>query len=273
MVVSQSAVAAQGYYVSHVDETIYSVEELAYICIHKGYALDREFPCKKLVQWIEEQCGCEELAYRLDSVLKKAGAETEFVELILRFVGYVPEIQIAHILAEISQGLGLSGLQREKLDADNMYRCRKYVQAAQAYEALLRVIPEGEFMLRADCYYNLAAAKAQMFLYEQALDALEASYRLYPTQEVLLTWLATARIFYPEKQYLELIADRKDLYDLSLEVEEQRKHIDEVMPMTMEGLELEKLREWSQYGGRDGYYTASGRVLKALCRDYRRYYD
>lgn len=273
MVISQSAIAGEGYYVPQVNETIYSIEELAYLCIHKGYALDKAFPCKELVQWVDEQCGCEDLAYRLDDILKQTGEQTDFIETILRFVGYISEGEISQVLEEISKGLGLSGFERMKLEADNLYRSQSYVQAANAYEELCKVLPKAETGLRLSCCYNLAAARAQMFWYEQALDALDEAYRLQPSEDILLTWLATARMCYPEKQYLELVSDRSDLYELSLQVEEQRKYVEQIMPMTMEGLELEKLREWIEYGSRDGYYVASGRVLKNLCKEYRRYYD
>ena len=174
---------------------------------------------------------------------------------------------------EISEGLGMSGYERKKQEADQLYQQKRYNKAALAYEALADILPEGELTMRAACYYNLAAAKAQMFLYEQALDALEASYQIMPTEDTLLTWLAAARMLYPENQYLEMISGREDLYDLSLQLEEKMKGIEATVIKTGEGQELEKLREWMQYGGEDGYYIASSRVLKALCEEYRSYYD
>ena len=273
MIISQSLIAATGYYIPQVDTTVYSVEELAYLCMYKGYALDGDFACKKLVQWIDEQCQCEDLAYRLNAILKEKGDEGAFVETILRFVGYVSEGEISRIIQDISEGLGLSGYERKKLDADALYQQKRYTQAALAYEALLDILPEGEIAMRAACYYNLAAAKAQMFLFDQALDALEASYQLSPTEETLLAWLAAARLLYSEKQYLEMISAREDLYDLSLQVEEKVKNIEATIIKTGDGQELEKLREWMQYGGEDGFYVASGRVLKSLCEEYRGFYD
>lgn len=273
MIISQSLIAAQGYYIHQVDATVYSIEELAYICMYKGYALDSDFACKKLVQWIDEQCGCEDLAYRLNAVLKEKGGEEAFVQTILRFVGYVSEGEISRIIKDISEGLGLSGYERRKQDADLLYRQKRYVQAAAAYEELLEIMPEGEIGMRAACYYNLAAARAQLFLYEQVLDALEISYRLEPAEDTLSAWLTVSRIYYPEKQYLEMISDREDLFQLSLKVEERMKEIEAMVIRTEEGQELEKLREWMQYGGEDGYYVASGRVIKELCEVYRGYYD
>lgn len=273
MIISQSLIAAEGYYIHQVDTTVYSIEELAYICMYKGYALDSDFACKKLVQWIDEQCGCEDLAFRLSAALKEKGEEEAFVENILRFVGYVSEGEISRIIKDISEGLGLSGYERKKQDADLLYRQKRYVQAAAAYEELLEVLPDGEIGLRAACYYNLAAARAQMFLYEQALDALEVSYRLEPAEETIFAWLTAARLLYPEKKYLEMISDREDLYQLSLKLEEKMKEIEATVIKTEEGQELEKLREWMQYGGEDGYYVASGRVIRELCEEYRGYHD
>ena len=110
-------------------------------------------------------------------------------------------------------------------------------------------------------------------MYEQALDDLEASYQLELTEEPLLTWLATARMLYPESQYVEMISGREDLYSLSLELEEKIKNIEAAIITTGDGQELEKLREWMQYGGEDGFYVASGRVLRGLSEEYRGYYD
>lgn len=273
MIISQSAIAAEGYYIPQVDATVYSVEELAYLCMYKGYALNSDFACKRLVQWIDEQCQCEELAYRLNNILKEKGDECAFVEHILRYVGYVPEGEISRIIQEISEGLGLSGFERKKKEADLLYQQKRYVQASFEYEALLEILPEGEISMRSACYYNLAATKAQLFLYEQALDALEASYQLSPTEDTLLAWLAAARMMYSEKQYLEMISGREDLYELSLQLEDKIKNIEATIIKTGDGQELEKLREWMQYGGEDGYYVASGRVLKTLCEEYRGYYD
>lgn len=51
------------------------------------------------------------------------------------------------------------------------------------------------------------------------------------------------------------------------------KEIEATVIKTEEGQELEKLREWMQYGGEDGYYVASGRVIRELCEEYRGYHD
>jgi len=272
LIISQSQIAAEGYYIPQVDVTVYSVEELAYLCMHKGYALDSDFACEKLVNWILERCCCEELGYRLGAILEDKGDRNAFVETILRFVGYVSEGEIERIMRDISEGLSLSGFERKKLNADMLYRHGEYMQAVKAYEELLRIAPQAETGLRAACYYNLAAARAQMFLFEEALNALEASYKLQKAEETLLAWLAVSRLHYPEKQYLEIVAGREDLYQLSLRLEEEIKQTEANVITAGSGQELEKLREWMQYGGEDGYYVASGRVLKALCEEYRNYY-
>lgn len=269
MIISQSFIASEGYYIHQADVTIYSVEELAYLCVYKGYVLDREFVCKELVQWIFEECGCEDLAYKLDMVLKEDAGQQAFVETILRFVGYVSEKEIASVMKDISQGLHLSGFERKKQEADLLCEKKQFLQAAYAYEALLDVLPEGEFRLRADCYYNLAVAKAQMFLYEQALDDFEKSYQLLSEEDTLFAWLSAARLCYTQQQYLEIISQKEELYQISLRLEERIKEIEVNFTSSKEGQELEKLREWLQYGGEEGYAIASGRVLKTLCEEYK----
>lgn len=272
MIYCQSAIAEEGYYVQQLKATIYSIEELAYLCTHKGYCLDRDFVCKKLVQWVEEQCKCEELAYRLQAVLRDNGDKTAFVEAILRYVGAVSEGEIACILQDVSEGLNLSGYERRKAEADTLFYQKRYVQAATAYEALIELLPVSEQQLLADCYYNMAVSKAQLFLYEQAMDAFEASYQVVPSEDTLYAWLKAARMFYPENQYLEIIGGREDLYELSLGLEEQIKDIEANFYLDENSKELEKLKEWLDYGSKDGYRVASSRVLRALSEEFREYY-
>ncbi len=273
MIHCRSAIAQVGYYVHQLDTTIYSIEELAYLLAHKGYSLDSDFVCKKLVQWVETECQCEELAFRLQTILRDKGDKSAFVEAILRFVGCASESEIERILQDISEGLNLSGYERRKAEADALFCQKRYVHAAAAYEALIEMLPVGEQELLAICYHNLAVSKAQLFLYEQAMDAFEASYQIIASEEALFAWLKAARIYYPEKQYLEMIGGREDLYELSLILEEHIKDIEAAWVTNENGKELEKLREWMEYGGKDGYHVATGRVLRELCEEYREYYN
>lgn len=272
MIISQSEITSTGYYIEQTDCTVYSVEELAYVCRYQGYALDGDFACKALVSWIRQDCGCQELAHHLELVLKEKGSKEVFVEHILRFVGYISEEEIQHIIKEIAHGMGMTGYEKKKQDADRLYQQKAYVQSAAAYEELLELLPKREKELRAACYYNLAAGRAQMFLYEQALDALEHAYKLVPDEDTLFAWLTVARLHYSEQQYLDMICDREDLFELSLKLEERMKDAETQVVKTEAGKELEQLREWMQYGSDEGYYAASGRLIRELCDTYKEYY-
>lgn len=272
MIYCQGMVATNGYYVQQLNTTIYSVEELAYLCAHKGYRLDSDFVSKDLAAWVMEECGCEDLAYRLQTILREKGDKTAFVEAILRFVGATPETEIEHILQDISAGLNLSGYERRKVDADNAFYQKQYEKAITMYEALISLLPVSEEELLANCYYNLAVTKAQLFLYAEAMEAFEASYEVLPIEETLFAWLKAARMYYPENQYLEIVGGREDLYDLSLRLEEHIKDIESNFVTNEEGRELEKLNEWMQYGGKEGYRVASSRVLRDLCEAFREYH-
>ena len=273
MIYCQGAIATNGYYVAQLNTTIYSIEELAYLCAHKGYRLDSDFVCKELVNWVLEECDCEELAYRLQAILREKGDKTAFVEAILRFSACVKETEIEHILQDIAAGLNLSGYERKKLDADNAFYQRQYAKAATLYEALIEILPVSEEELLANAYYNLAVTKAQMFLYAEAMEAFEASYQILATEDTLRAWLKAARMYYPENQYLGILGGREDLYALSLELEEEIKNVEANFIVNEESQELEKLNEWLQYGGKEGYRVASARVLRDLCETYREYHN
>ena len=273
MIYCQGTIAMNGYYVAQLNTTIYSIEELAYLCAHKGYRLDSDFVSRELVEWIMEECGCEELAYRLQNILHEKGDKTAFVEAILRYVATISETDIEHVLQDIASGINMSGYERKKMDADAAFYEKKYVKAVSLYEDLIEALPVSEEEMRANCYYNLAVTKAQMFLYEEAMEAFEASYQILATEDTLCAWLKAARMYYPENQYLEIVGGREDLYELSMALEEQIKDVEAHFVSSEEGRELEKLRDWMQYGGVEGYRVASLRVLRELCEAFRAYHQ
>ena len=119
----------------------------------------------------------------------------------------------------------------------------------------------------------LADYATYMSKYAEAMEAFEASYQIFPTEETLYSWLKAARLYYPDNQYVEIIGDREDLYELSLSLEEQIKDIEANFVTNEEGRELEKLNEWMQYGGKEGYRVASTRVLRDLCETFRAYHN
>lgn len=273
MILSEGRIAENGYYIAQADITVYSVEELAWVCAHKGYTLNKEFASEKLVAWIREECEAEVLAGRLNSIRAEHDDTDLFVEAILRYTACYSERQIEKILKDISEGLGMSGYEHKKQEADRLYENRRYAGAVKAYQELLELLPEGEQVLRAAVYYNLGAAKAQLFLFEEAMEAMERSYELAPEKGTLFGWLAAARMGYSEKDYLALISNREDLYELSLELEEEMKKNEITLLKNGAGKELEKLREWMQYGGEEGYYVASGRMLRELCAEYKSFFQ
>ena len=107
MIYCQGLVANNGYYVEQLNTTIYSVEELAYLCAHKGYRLNSDFVSEELVEWIMNECGCEDLAYRLQMIWRDKWDKATFVEAILRYVAMVSETEIERILQDISAGLNV----------------------------------------------------------------------------------------------------------------------------------------------------------------------
>ena len=66
--------AEKPYFIDKFYINVYSVEELCYILVEKAQMLDPEIMQRDLVQWLDEQCGLNQLAHALYSLLNQNGS-------------------------------------------------------------------------------------------------------------------------------------------------------------------------------------------------------
>ncbi len=64
--------AEKPYFIDKFYINVYSVEELCYILVEKAQMLDPEIMQRDLVQWLDEQCGLNQLAHALYSLDRKS---------------------------------------------------------------------------------------------------------------------------------------------------------------------------------------------------------
>ena len=73
---------------------------------------------KHLPEWLREQCGLPELADRLTLAMKKGIQAGEFVDIIIDYVNYCTEAEIARMDEILKSNAGLNDFERKKKQAD-----------------------------------------------------------------------------------------------------------------------------------------------------------
>ena len=209
------------YYMEKFYVNLYSAEELCYLLVEKAELLDQDVMQRELVQWLDEQCGLNQLAHTLYSLLNQNGSTVAFVGTILEYVNLYPSEVVAQTEQIIRNNEGLNPFERDKAKADYMLQNRKYFTALKRYYSLLARIPETDNLLRAKILHNMGVASAKLFLFGQAADRFLEAYETDGNEESLESYLASMRMHCDDKDYVAYIAEHPEYHDVSLRVERQ----------------------------------------------------
>lgn len=266
------------YYLEKFYVNLYSVEELCYVLVEKAELLDRDIMQRELVRWLEEQCGLNQLAHTLYSLLNQNGSTVAFVGTILEYVSLYPEEVTARTEQIIRDNEGLNPYERGKAKADYMLQNKKYFTAYKQYYTLLDRIPQTENLLRAKILHNMGVTCAKLFMFKQAAEMFSQAYEEDANEESLELYLAALRMHYDDKDYVDYIAGHPEYHNVSLRVERQMERAFGQFEGTDENRMLFTLQVFKEEGsGTAGsdvqYYQEIEKLTTGLKEAYRDMYN
>lgn len=266
------------YYMEKYYVNLYSVEELCYLLVEKAELLDQDVMQRELIRWLDEQCGLSQLAHTLYSLLNQNGSTVAFVGTILEYVNLYPVETVARTEQVISDNEGLNPYERGKAKADYMLQNKKYFTALKQYYGLLERIPDTDSPLRAKILHNMGVACANLFMFGQAADRFYGAYETDGNEESLELYLASLRMHYDDKDYVEYIAEHPEYHNVSLKVERQMNRAYGQFEGTDENRMLFTLQVFKEEGsGTAGsdvqYYQEIEKLTTGLKESYRDMYN
>lgn len=268
--------AEEPYFVDKFYVNLYSVEELCYLFVEKAELLDQDVMQPGMVRWLDEQCGLNQLAHTLYTLLNQKGSTVAYVGTILEYVNLYPEEVIARTEEIIKSNEGLSPYERGKAKADYLLQNRKYHAALEQYYSLIAQIPETDRILRAKIMHNMGVVYAGLFMFRQAADWFMQSYQLEQDRESLMSYLAALRMHYQDKDYITFISEHPEYHDASLKVEKQIEQAAGQFEGTDENRMLFTLQVFKEEGNTNlgstaPYYNEIEKLTAGLKEKYREY--
>lgn len=265
------------YYMERFYVNLYSVEELCYLLVEKADLLDQDVMQRELVQWLDEQCGLDQLAHTLYSLLNQNGSTVAFVGTILEYVNLYPMEVVEHTEQIIRDNEGLNPYERGKAKADYMLQNGKCFTALKQYYNLLAQIADTDSLLRARILHNMGVAYAKLFLFGRAADRFLEAYGNDRDEESLALYLAALRMHYEDKDYLDYIAKHPEYHDVSLKVERQMERAYGQFEGSDENRMLFTLQVFKEEGSAAGsdirYYQEIEKLTARLKEAYRDMYS
>ena len=268
--------AGKPYFVEKFYVNLYSVEELCYLLVEKAEMLDPEIMRRDLVQWLDEQCGLNQLAHALYSLLNQNGSTAAFAGIILEYVNLYPADVVSRTEEIISNNEDLSPWERQKAKADYMLLHERFYGALKQYHSLLTQVPETNRPLRSQVLHNMGVAYAKLFMFRQAADRFLQAYEADGVEDSLALYLASVRFYSQDKEYISFIADHPEYHNASLRVERRMEQAAGQFEATDENRMLFTLQVFKEEGsstaGNDTpYYEEIEKLTNELKERYREY--
>lgn len=209
------------YYFERVRTHVWNVEELCYFVRENAWLLEPSVLGRELAAWVGEQCNLPELSRALLAAIKKEDPVQAFVRALFLYTGYCSMEEADQVEKILRVNESSSALERAKARGDYFLESKKYVLALQEYETLLQGLTGMEPGFLGRVYHNCGVVQAQLFLFDQAADCFERSWKLTRDKESARQFLAAKRFALSEQEYVDFLAQRPDLYEASLALEER----------------------------------------------------
>lgn len=268
--------AEKPYFVDKFYINLYSVEELCYLLVEKAESLDPEIMQRELVQWLDEQCGLDQLAHALYSLMNQNGSTAAFVGIILEYVNLYPVDVVSRTEETIRGNEGRSPQERQKSKADYMLQNGRYYGALKQYYALISRGTEMDKTLSAQVLHNMGVAYARLFMFRQAAERFLQAYETDGAKESLSLYLTSVRMYSEDKDYIAFIAEHPEYHNASLQVERRIEQAGGQFEATDENRMLFTLQVFreegsSTAGNETPYYQEVERLTSELRERYREY--
>lgn len=265
------------YFIPGLEINVYCMEELCYCMRENAFLLDLSLMEDGLIEWIERECGLKELAGALHPLLHKKGSLSSFAVMILEFVGFYDGEAIYEVEQALKQGAGLSGIEKRKSQVDYLVRKKKYKDALDGYDLLLKrweeQETEGNVLPAASCLaailHNKGVAFAGLMQYDMAAEFFKLAYERDKREDYYIDYLAAKRMHLTEDDYVAFAAGISENYQHTLELEKRMERFREEWELQPEYLQLYNRRECRAGGDVKKYYEESDRLVQLLKDNYR----
>ncbi|MCR5304673.1 MAG: hypothetical protein K6E33_08940 [Lachnospiraceae bacterium] len=251
---SAGKTAERPYFYEKMQVNVFTLEELCFCICSSARFLDKNFPDRELIEWIENDIELPELCEAL-SLYDGRGNRKDTAtcaRIILDFAGLQSREEIGDIVASISESLSLS-LEKKKLSAaDHIFRHGRYHIARRLYDMLYESLPEEDLENRALCLSGAGKCYGMFFFYKEAADCFLKAYNLTKDKEDLIRYLSAMRLYLPDERYLDLLTEHPDYYEYSIESEKRIRNASQDYETSEDHKRLEKIMALSSFHSEDG---------------------
>ena len=262
-------VARNPYYFEKVYANLYSIEELCYVLYENAFLIDKDILDKKLVEWIDRECGLTVLARNLYMLINTNALPGSFVGTILEYVGYYTADEIEKAESILRMNVSMNVFEKWKAKADFLYENKHYYLALKEYEHVLAGLDDDENDLRSRIYNNMGVTYMALRVYDAAVDCFKKAYEINNDETAFKHLLTAERMRLSENDYIKLIADSEDAYRMSIPIEGEMEEYKAEFDASDKAKHLKDLFELKEQKDAALYYEEITVMTQNLKEEYR----
>lgn len=247
---------------------VFCIEELCYVLKSNAILLDEDIVNRKLVKWIDMECGLEDLAASLYGMVNQKCSVSAFVTTIFEYTGYYDAGTIRKVEHTLKEGASLSGNERKKAQIDYELRQGKSSIAAVEYDLLLEQLDDKEKQLQGKLLHNKGVALARNYAYGLAAQNFLKAYELSANEESYMQYLSAKRMELGDDGYIQFVAAHPEVYEKSLELEKRIKEAILKWNDNDSNKKYEQLIRWKT-SNTSLYYEEVERIVRGMKEEYR----
>ena len=265
----QVAYSKTPYMTKEACVNIYSIEELCYFIYNNVYLLDNSFVSDELISWIKDCVQLPKVAGAIEGIKDRANALANLIRILNNEIGYYSEDEWTALLEDVENNSKMSVDMRRKVRADGLLRNGRYAKALEEYESILDDMREHDSSLIAGIYHNLGVCAAQMFLFKNAAEYFSKAYDNYANTDSYQSMLCAMKMSMTTPEYLSFLAEHKESYEDSLEVERRMEILKLSWGEQPAHKYIKELEQKKIEGG--SYYESVDRFVEDVKDRYRGY--
>lgn len=253
------------FYIEELGIQIFSGEELCYIIYHHFFVFHDGLVNEKLLEFIRDELGYQDLAGRLFQKLKDVKKVDEILLDILKEITYFSILEMNQFKDYLGKLKKMHPAQLLLEKANYYLRRKRYGISIRYYEDILeyyeKELPEAKLL--GSIWSQLASVYANLFEFQKAARAYEKAFKYVKGKDILkkLYFLA----------YLNEDLQISDVIENQITLEERVKWKEEIDDIRMEALTGDKIRELNQLFQKDSIRRkeGAGSLLYSLKEEYR----
>lgn len=206
------------YYIKALDKNVYSLEEINYFIYNHINLVYREFFSDTLFEYIEIELGLKEMADGLRHLADTDGSVQDFIKYILKESYYYSPNELSKIANAVMNIDNMTELERQKIEADTLYKDGKLESALNVYFDILNNMNNEEQteVFYSKIAYSIGVIYSKMFMSANANSYFARAYEIYPDPLYARACIYMSLVNNDEEELLKAIV-KFDVSDDTLE--------------------------------------------------------